>query len=137
MRISSVAIHHETIEPDRRTCGIQQRLRGKRENPEKTLGTGPTNNSKFKAQGNEDSNTNFSGGNRALSLLHQYCASVLTAMRNKKFSSIVLCNLFSLDCIFFSTEQNKNTETLLLEINKLLPGIKDALKKNKTKCKSM
>ena len=37
---------------------------------------------------------------------------------------------------FFCTEQNKNIESLLLEMNKQLSEVKDVLKKNKTKSKS-
>ena len=37
---------------------------------------------------------------------------------------------------FFCTEQNKNIESLLLEMNKQLSEVKDVLKENKTKSKS-
>ena len=38
--------------------------------------------------------------------------------------------------VFFCTEQNKNIETLLLEMNKQLSEVKDVQKENKTKSKS-
>ena len=45
-----------------------------------------------------------------------------------------MCNL--LTTLYFFTEQNKNIEILLLEMNKQLSEVKDVLKKNKTKSKS-
>ena len=45
-----------------------------------------------------------------------------------------MCNL--LTTLYIFTEQNKNIEILLLEMNKQLSEVKDVLKKNKTKSKS-
>ena len=50
--------------------------------------------------------------------------------------SVQYCAICSDQIVFFYTEQNKNIESLLLEMNKQLAEVKDVQKENKTKSKS-